>query len=56
MSNIFTNFIDGLRKSFSGKRYTRKLNECKKCGKDSFFSICLKCEVDDAYRGYGKHE
>ena len=45
-------FINGLRKSFSGKRYTRKLNTCNRCGKPSFFNSCLKCEVDEAYRGY----
>lgn len=49
------NFIGGLRKSFSGKDYLRDINQCEKCGKPSFFSTCLKCEVDDAYRGYGKH-
>lgn len=54
MSNLFSGFIEGLKKSFSGKTYTRKLNICKECGKDSFFGTCLKCEVDNSYKGYGK--
>jgi len=48
---IFDSFIEGLKKSFSGKTFTRKLNKCDKCGKPSYFSTCLKCEVDDVYRG-----
>lgn len=47
-------FINGLRKSFSGKDYLREINQCDKCGKPSFFSSCLKCETDEAYRGWGK--
>jgi len=50
---IFTNFINGLKKSFSGKYYLRELNKCKSCGKPSFFSTCLKCETDQAYKGWG---
>jgi hypothetical protein len=49
---MFKGFIDGLKKSFSGKDYTRKLNKCEKCGKPAFFSTCLKCEVDEAFRGF----
>jgi hypothetical protein len=48
---MFKGFIDGLKKSFSGKTFTRELNTCSKCSKPSFFSTCLKCEVDEAYRG-----
>jgi len=40
-------FINGLKKSFSGKRYTRKLNKCMICGNPCFSQwICLDCEVD----------
>lgn len=49
---LFSNFIKGLKKSFSGKDYLRELDRCIKCGKPSFFTTCLKCEVDDAYRGW----
>ena len=52
--NIFTNFINGLRKSFSGKDYLREINQCNSCGRPSFFNSCLKCETDDAYRGWNK--
>lgn len=52
--HFFTNFINGLRKSFSGKDYTREINECNSCGLPSFFSSCLKCEIDEAYIGYSK--
>ena len=52
--SIFTNFINGLKKSFSGKDYLRDINRCKICYKPSFFSTCLKCETDDAYRGWNK--
>ena len=47
-------FINGLRKSFSGKDYLRDINQCDKCGKPSFFGTCLKCETDEAYRGWEK--
>lgn len=49
----FFNFCKGLKKSFSGEDYLRDINQCVKCGKPSFFSSCLKCETDDAYRGWG---
>jgi len=49
-------FINGLKKSFSGKDYLRNINQCDKCGKPSFFKSCLKCETDEAYRGYGNHK
>ncbi len=51
---LFDGFINGLRKSFSGEDYLRDVNRCKTCGKPSFFSNCLKCEVDEAYRGWNK--
>ena len=47
------NFIGGLKKSFSGKDYVREITKCLHCGKPSFFDYCLKCEVEEAYRGYG---
>ena len=28
--------------------------DCKLCGKPSFFSTCLKCEMDETYRGWNK--
>jgi len=49
---MLRNFINGLKKSFDGNDYLRKLNKCINCGKSSFFNSCLKCEVDDAYRGW----
>ena len=55
MLSIITGFINGLKKSFSGKDYLRNINQCDKCGKPSFFKSCLKCETDEAYRGYGNH-
>jgi hypothetical protein len=48
------NFIGGLKKSFSGKDYVREITQCLHCGKPSFFDYCLKCEVDEAYKGYNK--
>ena len=51
MLSIITGFINGLKKSFSGKDYLRNINQCDKCGKPSFFKSCLKCETDEAYRG-----
>jgi len=52
---IISNFIKGLKKSFSGRDYLREINQCNKCGKPSFFKSCLKCETDEAYRGWGKN-
>ena len=49
---MIANFIKGLRKSFSGVRYSRNLNTCRMCGRPAFFNTCLKCEVDEVYRGY----
>jgi hypothetical protein len=49
---LFEGFINGLKKSFSGKDYLREINKCNKCTKPSFFSTCLKCEMDEAYRGW----
>ena len=48
------NFAKGLWKSFSGKDYLREINQCNRCGEPSFFDSCLKCETDEAYRGWGK--
>jgi len=45
--SLFSGFIQGLRKSFSGKRYSRKLSKCMICGEPCFSDwICLNCEVD----------
>ena len=52
--NIISNFIIGLKKSFDGKDYLRNISQCDTCGKPSFFDSCLKCETDDAYRGWNK--
>ena len=54
LKNMIVNFVKGLKKSFDGKDYLREINQCDKCGKPSFFASCLKCETDDAYRGWGK--
>jgi len=51
---LFDGFISGLKKSFSGKIFTRELNDCRFCGKPSYFDTCLKCEIDEAYRGFGQ--
>ena len=53
---VIKEFINGLRKSFSGKDYLREINQCDKCGKPSFFSSCLLCETEEAFRGWGKDE
>jgi len=47
--SIVSNFIRGLKKSFSGKSYLRELNECKLCGKPSFTNICLYCKTQQDY-------
>ena len=51
---LLDGFINGLKKSFSGRDYLRNINQCDSCGKPSFFSNCLKCETDEAYKGWGK--
>ena len=53
---IVSNFIKGLKKSFNGKDYLRDINKCDKCGKPSFFNSCLKCETDEAYRGWNQKQ
>ena len=53
---MIVNFINGLKKSFSGKDYLREINQCDKCGKPSFFNSCLKCETDEAYRGWNNKQ
>ena len=47
---LLSGFLNGLRKSFSGKDFLRDVYKCEICGKPSFFGSCLKCETDDAYR------
>ena len=47
---MFEGFIDGLKKSFSGKDHLRKINKCVKCGDPSYSDLCLKCEVEDVYK------
>lgn len=53
---IWDNFIKGLKKSFGGDDHLRELNKCSMCGKDSFFGTCLKCEVDEAFRGWERKQ
>ena len=48
--NIFTNFVKGLKKSFSGKDYLRNISQCSECGKPSFCVMCQYCETKLAYR------
>ena len=48
--SIFTNFLDGLKKSFDGKDYLRNIPQCSKCGKPSFCVMCQYCETELAYR------
>ena len=47
---LFSGFINGLKKSFSGKDHLRNINTCEKCGKPSFSDKCLRCEVDDVFK------
>ena len=54
LRNMLGNFVKGLRKSFDGKDYLRELDTCIKCGKPSYFTTCLKCEIDEAYRDWNK--
>lgn len=56
MYKLITVLIKGLKKSFDWKGYLKRINQCNNCGKPSFFDSCLKCEVDEAYRGYMKDE
>ena len=53
--SIFTNFINGLRKSFSGKDYLRDVDICVVCNRPSFSTTCLQCETDGAFRQSNKH-
>ena len=48
--SIFTNFINGLRKSFSGKQYTRDLNVCVTCGEPAFTNMCGYCRSVSHYK------
>ncbi len=47
--SIFTNFVNGLKKSFSGKDYLRNISQCSECGKPSFCVMCQYCETKNAY-------
>jgi|TARA_R110002096_G_scaffold233280_6_gene423351 hypothetical protein len=47
---MFKGFIDGLKKSFSGKDHLRNINKCSNCGDPSYSDLCLKCEVEDVYK------
>lgn len=47
--HFFTNFINGLKKSFSGKDYLRDLHQCDICAKPSFSAWCQWCEVKKRY-------
>ena len=53
LMKLLEGFINGLKKSFSGKDYLRDINQCDKCGKPSFFDKCLLCETEDEFRGFG---
>jgi hypothetical protein len=53
---IWTNFFAGLKKSFSGRDFLREINQCDKCGRPSFMYRCLKCETDEAYRGWNRED
>lgn len=48
--SIFTNFINGLKKSFDGKDHLRDINQCEACGRPSFMPTCLYCSTKAAYR------
>ena len=56
MSGLLSGFLNGLRKSFSGKDFLRDIYKCNVCGEPSFFGSCLKCETDDAYRRSNKKD
>ena len=47
---MFKGFIDGLKKSFSGKDHLRNINKCSNSGDPSYSDLCLKCEVEDVYK------
>ena len=47
---ILTNFINGLRKSFSGEDYLREIHQCERCARPSFTTMCQYCETTEAYR------
>lgn len=49
---IFSNFINGLYKSFSGEDYLREIYQCEKCAKPSFTNMCQFCETTKAYRNH----
>tara|TARA_R110002051_G_scaffold2342_2_gene12320 strand:- start:14 stop:187 length:174 start_codon:yes stop_codon:yes gene_type:complete len=46
---MFKGFIDGLKKSFSGKDHLRNINKCKVCNKPAFTNICLYCKTEQDY-------
>ncbi len=47
---ILTGFIDGLKKSFSGEKYTSELGICDVCNKLAFcIDRCLYCSTKDVY-------
>ena len=49
ITNSFFNFVNGLKKSFSGKDYLRNINQCNICGKPSFTNTCLYCKTKQDY-------
>ena len=48
-SVVLKEFINGLRKSFSGNDYLRDIHQCEKCGQPSFSKWCMVCEVEQRY-------
>ena len=47
--NDMKSFVNGLKKSFSGRDYLRDICQCDKCGKPSFSTTCLYCETVRSY-------
>ena len=47
---ILSGFINGLKKSFSGKTYTRELHRCPICNGLSFINgKCLFCQTKEDF-------
>lgn len=48
---LFSGFIDGLKKSFSGERYGREIGTCLTCGNKAYFiDKCLYCGTAEVYK------
>ena len=49
--SFLTGFINGLKKSFNGKTYTRDLEMCNVCSKPAYFmDRCLYCSTAEVYK------